>query len=206
MLNPADGLFLFTGRQIRTDGIDNHLSFCHNKSIFKTLSSVLFPKEGHKNDRKCTGYSEKGDFTERRGRAFYQKVAEDAENRAVRDFFKMMVTEEEHHMKILGEQFKAFKTAGNFQQRPYDAGTTSDMVSKILSKDILDKVESAGFESAAIFRSHSPGRKGRAGLPGSVKNRIRSEEKKLYECWPSGSRSIWPFGENGPDVDRNHME
>ena len=77
---------------------------------------------------------------ERRGRAFYQKVAEDAENRAVRDFFKMMVTEEEHHMKILGEQFKAFKNSGKFSAEAYDAGTTSDMVSKILSKDILDKV------------------------------------------------------------------
>ena len=38
-----------------------------------------------------------------RGRAFYQKVAEQAQNEAVREFFETMVAEEQQHMDILGE-------------------------------------------------------------------------------------------------------
>ena len=118
---------------------------------------------------------------ERRGRAFYKKVAEDAKNSAVREFFEMMVTEEDHHMKILGEQFKAFKNNGKFSSGTYDAETTSDMVSKILSKDMMDKIESAGFESAAISGAIALEEKAQRVYRERSKSASDPEEKKLYQ-------------------------
>ena len=46
---------------------------------------------------------------ERRGKAFYQKVAEQTENKAIRDVFEMMVEEEQKHIHMLSEQFKSYR-------------------------------------------------------------------------------------------------
>ncbi|MCP3952894.1 MAG: hypothetical protein GY697_11855, partial [Desulfobacterales bacterium] len=59
---------------------------------------------------------------ERRGRAFYQKIAAQAQNEAVRKFFETMVTEEDHHVDILGEQLKSYRAIQKFV--PLDAAET----------------------------------------------------------------------------------
>ena len=46
---------------------------------------------------------------ERRGKAFYKKVAEKTDNPAVREVFEMMAAEEQKHLNTLAEQFKAFR-------------------------------------------------------------------------------------------------
>ena len=118
---------------------------------------------------------------ERRGRAFYKKVSEEAKNKAVKAFFEMMLKEEEHHMKILGEQFKYFKKNGKFVSGSYDAASTSNIVSKILSKDIMAKVESAGFESAAISGALALEEKAERIYRDRSNAASDLEEKKLYE-------------------------
>ncbi|MDZ7724485.1 MAG: ferritin family protein [candidate division KSB1 bacterium] len=57
---------------------------------------------------------------EKRGKSFYQTVAEKTESEAVKVFFEMMADEEGSHIKILSEQFKSFKNTG--QSAPYQAG------------------------------------------------------------------------------------
>ena len=118
---------------------------------------------------------------EKRGRAFYQKVAETATNPAVKEFFEMMAVEEAHHTKILADQFSSVKAEGKFSSGTYDAGSRSELVSKILSTDIMKKIESAGFESAAISGAISMEEKAERIYRERAENAADPEEKKLYE-------------------------
>ena len=51
---------------------------------------------------------------ERRGKAFYQKVAESTENKAIRDVFETMAAEEQKHITTLSEQFKSYRKEKKF--------------------------------------------------------------------------------------------
>ena len=56
---------------------------------------------------------------EKRGQAFYSKVAEQASGKAVKEFFEMMAAEEVKHIKILAEQFKAYQQNKIFNPGEY---------------------------------------------------------------------------------------
>lgn len=86
---------------------------------------------------------------ETRGRAFYLKVADQAENDAVRKVFETMADEEEEHVRILSRQFKSYQEKGAFssglpQQPP------RDLAADILNADTISRIAAAGFEAAAI--------------------------------------------------------
>ena len=87
---------------------------------------------------------------ERRGRAFYQKVAAQAQNAAVREFFETMVAEEQQHMHILGEQLKSYRTNRTFT--PLAAGDTQGqpLPELVLSDEVKKQIAGADFEAAAI--------------------------------------------------------
>jgi rubrerythrin len=87
---------------------------------------------------------------ERRGRAFYQKVATQAENEAVREFFETMVAEENHHMEILGDQLKSYRSNQRFV--PLDAGDSQStpLPDLVLSDEVKKQIATADFEAAAI--------------------------------------------------------
>ncbi len=46
---------------------------------------------------------------EKRGRAFYSKIAGQTSGKSVKEFFEMMADEEIKHVEILAEQFKAYQ-------------------------------------------------------------------------------------------------
>ena len=52
---------------------------------------------------------------ERRGRAFYQQVAAQTQNAAVREFFETMAEEELRHIQILSTQFKTYVETREFK-------------------------------------------------------------------------------------------
>jgi len=87
---------------------------------------------------------------ERRGRAFYQKVADQAQNKAVREFFETMVAEENHHMHILGDQLKSYRENQTFA--PLSDGDTQSqpMPDLVLSEEVKKQIATADFEAAAI--------------------------------------------------------
>jgi len=87
---------------------------------------------------------------ERRGRAFYGKVAEQAESSAVKEFFEMMAGEESKHMSVLTEQYKIINETGQFNSAASDISDSGGVISAALSKEIKEKIAAAGFESAAI--------------------------------------------------------
>ena len=45
---------------------------------------------------------------ERRGKAFYSKVAEQSKNDVIKEFFEMMAREEVTHLKILSDQYRSY--------------------------------------------------------------------------------------------------
>ncbi len=87
---------------------------------------------------------------ERRGRAFYQKVAAQAQNGAVREFFETMVAEENEHMRILTEQLKSYRTTQSFI--PLDDKDTAGqpLPDLVLSDEVKQQIATADFEAAAI--------------------------------------------------------
>ena len=52
---------------------------------------------------------------EKRGHAFYAKVAAQAKGDAVKQFFEMMAEEEIKHIQILSEQFKTYQQEKQFR-------------------------------------------------------------------------------------------
>ncbi|MEJ2102224.1 MAG: ferritin family protein [Desulfobacterales bacterium] len=51
---------------------------------------------------------------EKRGQAFYQKVAQQTSSSAVKRFFEVLAAEEENHIQTLAEQFKTYQSQGKF--------------------------------------------------------------------------------------------
>ena len=99
---------------------------------------------------------------ERRGHAFYAKVAGQAQSDAVRSFFKTMADEELRHMSILEEHFKIYTERQEFADVDTRALGMTAMADAVLSDNLKSQITAAGFEAAAIsaamamFRSVMP--------------------------------------------------
>jgi rubrerythrin len=87
---------------------------------------------------------------ERRGQAFYSKVAEQSENSAVKAFFETMAGEEGHHIEILESQFSAY--VQNQQFAPLSAQDRQGQPASqaVLSNALKQQIAAADFEAAAI--------------------------------------------------------
>ena len=85
-----------------------------------------------------------------RGKSFYQKVANDSQSEAVRDFFEQMAGEEEKHIKALTHQFKLYQTGRKFDPEALPKEEKSEAETKVLTEKIKRQISAAGFESAAI--------------------------------------------------------
>lgn len=87
---------------------------------------------------------------EKRGHAFYAKVAQQASGDAVRKFFNLMADEELNHIKLLSEQFKAYHARKRFKAGVFHDPGEFKTVSDILSKDLRRQIAAADYEAAAI--------------------------------------------------------
>ena len=87
---------------------------------------------------------------EKRGQAFYGKVAEQATGKAVKEFFAMMADEEVKHVKILSEQFKAYQETHEFKPGEYNQNYKGSIAPKVLTKDLKAEMSAADYEAAAI--------------------------------------------------------
>ncbi len=86
---------------------------------------------------------------ERRGRAYYRKVAEQAENTAVKQFFEFMAEEEAQHISILADQYKSFKSEGQVRAISGETHPSHD-AARVLTEQIKSQIAAAGFEAAAV--------------------------------------------------------
>jgi len=87
---------------------------------------------------------------EKRGMAFYSKIAGQTSGKAVKEFFEMMADEEVKHVEILAEQFKAFQKNKKFTPKDYQEDHGSSISSKVLTKELQGEISAADYEAAAI--------------------------------------------------------
>lgn len=92
---------------------------------------------------------------EKRGHAFYSKVAEQASGQAVKEFFGMMADEEVKHVEILSEQFKAYRQNKKFDPGAYDGNYTGSIAPRVLTKELKKEMSAADYEAAAITAAMS---------------------------------------------------
>jgi rubrerythrin len=87
---------------------------------------------------------------ERRGWAFYLKVAEQSTHPAVREFFESMAAEEERHIEILEGQFAAY--ANNQQFEPLTSRDRQNQPTEqlVLNESVKQQIAAADYEAAAI--------------------------------------------------------
>ena len=92
---------------------------------------------------------------EKRGQAFYGKVAEQASGKAVKEFFEMMADEEVKHVKILSDQFKAYQRDHEFTPGEYNKAFSGNIASKVLTEQLKKELSAADYEAAAISAAMS---------------------------------------------------
>jgi rubrerythrin len=87
---------------------------------------------------------------ERRGRAFYGKVADQSENPDVKEFFETMAREEVQHVEILENQFAAYVQNQQFTPVAPQKDADTAMAQLVLTREVKQKIAAADFEAAAI--------------------------------------------------------
>jgi len=87
---------------------------------------------------------------EKRGQAFYSKVAAQSSGEAVKKFFTLMAEEEVNHVKILSEQFKSYRTSKKFKPGAYSDSGEFKTETAILTHDLKQQISAADYEAAAI--------------------------------------------------------
>ncbi len=106
-------------------------------------------------DDKTTDILKSAILMEKRGQAFYEKVAQQASTDAVKLFFETMAAEEKNHIRILSEQFKAYQDNKQFNAVQFDDHQEPGTANQVLSKEIKSEISAAAYEAAAISAAMS---------------------------------------------------
>ena len=100
-------------------------------------------------DDKTTDILKSAILMEKRGLAFYEKVAQQTTGEAAKRFFEMMAAEEENHIRTLSEQFKAYQDNEKFNAGRFEDNHESGIADEALSKEIKSEISALpmGFKS-----------------------------------------------------------
>lgn len=129
---------------------------------------------------------------EMRGKAFYRSAASQSSNPAIKQFFEIMAEEEDYHIKILSDQYRAFRESGKFTAAAY-AKASPAMATAVLNEAIREKIQSAGFESAAIQAAMAMEERAVKLYADRARETAEPEERKLYEWlsdWEKGHLTL----------------
>ena len=114
-----------------------------------------------------------------RGREFYRKAADSADNAAVKEFFEHMVQEEESHVALLGEQFSLYKKNGALSGPPAQADMET-VTRNVISDELKQQIAAAGFEAAAISAAMGMEERAIRLYSTRAEEAENPEEKELY--------------------------
>ncbi len=118
---------------------------------------------------------------ELRGKSFYEKAADNAEDPAVKEFFAKLAEDELSHVQILSEQYKSYKKDGKFVRSARESSNES-IANAVLTDALKQRIAGAGFESAAI--SAAMGMEERAiNLYSQRANEASDPEEKALYGW-----------------------
>ena len=88
---------------------------------------------------------------ERRGKEFYNTVANQTKDENVKNIFLLMAKEEQLHIEQLSEHFRAFQKNGKFEKMaPIPAEEEDTIATMILNPAIKKSISAASFEASAI--------------------------------------------------------
>ena len=118
---------------------------------------------------------------EKRGNTFYRKVSEQASGNAVKDFFKKMADEEEKHVHILTDQFKAYRQDKKLMPGDYQDDRSSSFVADVLTQELKEEMSAADYEAAAISAAISMEKKAIELYADRAVAAKDPNEKALYE-------------------------
>ena len=118
---------------------------------------------------------------EHRGKAFYQKVAEQTDDEDVKNIFLIMADEERLHIDYLSKQFAHYQKNQKFDNQNLTlSGSDDGIANLVLSEDIKNKISASGFEAAAISAAIDMENKAIAVYKERAENAEDPEEKELY--------------------------
>jgi rubrerythrin len=140
---------------------------------------------------------------EKRGRAFYRTVAEQAQHPAVKTFFGLMADEERMHVDLLSEQFKSYQGNGRFQTGSFGNESSGAVADRVLSEQMKTQIAAAEFEAAAISAALAMEKKAVELYSTRAGQTADPEEKALYEWLAQWERSHLEFLS---DIDRELTE
>lgn len=127
---------------------------------------------------------------EKRGKSFYNRVAEQTSHNAVRDFFSMMAEEEQNHIDALLKQYKALKENGKFSAAPLaDAEDPHAVAAEVINDEVAKLIDGADYESAAILAAISMEERAIKIYTQRSKSATDPEEVKLYEWLAAWERN-----------------
>lgn len=87
---------------------------------------------------------------ERRGKAFYEKMAEQTNSPEARKIFTTMAEEEKAHVEFLSIQFTGFIKEGKFAKPDSAFAEPEDISHEIMNPQLIKEISAASFEAAAI--------------------------------------------------------
>jgi len=122
---------------------------------------------------------------EKRGHAFYSRVAQQVRGEAVKQFFQLMAEEEVNHVRILSEQFKAYRSSKKFASRDYTEQGEFNTLTEILTKDLKRQIAAADFEAAAVAAAMSMEKNAVQVYSSRASETQDPDEKALYQ-WLAG--------------------
>ena len=118
---------------------------------------------------------------ERRGKAFYTKVAEQTSSEAARQFFQMMADEEDSHIKILSDQFKAYMENNKFGLEKPAYTPSGSFSAKVLTDEMKKQISAADFEAAAVAAAMNMEKKAITLYSERSETASDEEEKAVYQ-------------------------
>lgn len=86
---------------------------------------------------------------ERRGMAFYSRVAESTGSAGVREVFSAMAEEEKRHEEVLAQHYSSLVRDGSLAAVT-SMGHVVDFSRDVITKKVRQEISAAGFEAAAI--------------------------------------------------------
>ncbi len=117
---------------------------------------------------------------ERRGKEFYNTVANQTKDENVRNIFALMAKEEQLHIDQLSEHFKTYQENGTFDKMVIAKQEKDTIAKMILNPAIKKSISAASFEAAAISAAIDMENKAIEVYSERAKESNDSNEKDLY--------------------------
>jgi rubrerythrin len=126
-------------------------------------------------------------YLERQGKAFYSKVAEQAESVEVGSIFSMLAGEEENHIEFLSEHFAQYNKTGKVAEIEIEGPSTA--AKEVLTEEIKSSIQAAGYEAAAISAAIEMEKKAIILYGNRAAEGTDEKEKELYSRLASWERT-----------------